>query len=242
MSFQRRPTPRTVHWAAKLAGRSLTFTGCSDHICQQGRLAGGQWYPIHNFVDLQTYAFQPHVAPDAPLVFLSRVERIKGAHTAIAIAKRTNCRLIIAGNQVNSPEGTRYWEEEIAPHLDKDGIEYAGAVNDRQKNELLGQAAALIVPIEWDEPFGIVFAEALACGTPIISCPRGALLEIVRQGIDGFLVRNIEEGCTAIEKLPLLNRDHCRQQAEQSFSAEAIVPQYTSLYSRLITPRTAQVA
>jgi glycosyltransferase involved in cell wall biosynthesis len=242
MSYQRRPTERTVHWAAKIAGRSLTFTGCSEHICRQGRIAGGTWFPIHNFVDLKTYTFQPEVASDAPLVFLSRVERIKGAHTAISIAQRTNRRLIIAGNRVNSPEGNRYWEEEIAPHLNKSGIKYIGAVNDAQKNELLGQAAAMIVPIEWDEPFGIVFAEALACGTPVISCPRGALPEIVRPSIDGFLVNGIEDACEAVEKLPQLDRHSCRQRVENHFSLETIVGQYESLYQRFTTGFATQIA
>lgn len=242
MSYQRRPTERTVRWAARIAGRSLTFTGCSEHICQQGKSAGGQWIPIHNFVDLGTYTFQPKVADDAPLVFLSRIERIKGAHTAIAIAQRTNRRLLIAGNQVNSPAGKRYWEEEIAPHLGKNRIEYIGAVNDVQKNELLGQAAAMLVPIEWDEPFGIVFAEALACGTPVISCPRGALPEIVRQATDGFLINSIAAACAAVEKLPQINRYHCRQRVELHFSAEAIVNQYEALYQKLAGELVTQLA
>lgn len=242
MSYQRRPTERTVRWAARIAGRSLTFTGCSEHICQQGKVAGGRWVPIHNFVDLGTYTFQAKVADDAPLVFLSRIERIKGAHTAIAIAQRTNRRLIIAGNQVHSPEGKRYWEEEIAPHLGKNGIEYIGAVNDAQKNEILGQAAAMVVPIEWDEPFGIVFAEALACGTPVISCPRGSLPEIVRPGVDGFLINNIEAACAAVEQLPQINRYHCRQRAEQYFSAKVITDQYEALYQQLVTQIATQIA
>lgn len=240
MSYQRRPTARTVRWAAGIAGRSLTFTGCSQHICQQGQKAGGTWVPIHNFVELGTYTFQPDVAAEAPLVFLSRVERIKGAHTAISIAQRTSRRLILAGNQVHSAEGRHYWETEIAPHLGKNGIEYVGAVNDAQKNELLGQAAAMLVPIEWDEPFGIVFAEALACGTPVISCPSGALPEIVRSGTDGFLIHTLEDACAAVEKLPQLHRHHCRQRAEQHFSAEAIVNQYEALYQELMPQFAAQ--
>ncbi|XGV97089.1 MAG: glycosyltransferase [Leptolyngbya sp. BL-A-14] len=242
MSYQRPPTAHTVRWAAKLGGRSLTFTGCSEHICRQGQAAGGRWVPIHNCVDMGTYTFQPTVAADAPLVFLSRVEKIKGAHTAIAIAHRTNRRLLIAGNQVNSPEGVAYWGKEISPHLGKNGIEYVGAVNDVQKNELLGQAAAMVVPIEWDEPFGIVFAEALACGTPIISSPRGALPEIVRQGIDGFLTNSLEESCAAVAKLPQINRVSCRQRAEQGFSATAIVHRYESLYQQLSTRLMPQTA
>lgn len=234
MSYQRNPSLRTTSWGAKLAQGSLTFTGCSDYICSIGRTAGGVWHPIHNCVEIEKYTFQPQVAPDAPLVFLSRVERIKGAHTAIAIAKKTGRRLLIAGNYSTTGEAGQYWQEEIVPHLGKDGIEYVGAVNDVQKNELLGKAGAMIVPIEWEEPFGIVFAEALACGTPVISCPRGALPEIVRQGIDGYLINSIDEAVAAVNQLSNIERYQCRQRAEQCFSASVILDQYEKLYSSLV--------
>ncbi|BAY36702.1 putative glycosyl transferase [Nostoc sp. NIES-2111] len=233
MSYQRYPSHRTTSWGVKIAQGSLSFTGCSDYICKIGRNAGGVWHTIHNCVELEKYTFQPKVAADAPLVFLSRVERIKGAHTAIAIAKKTGRNLIIAGNHATTGEAGKYWQQEIVPHLGKDGIEYIGAVNDVQKNELLGQAAAMIVPIEWEEPFGIVFAEALACGTPVISCPRGALPEIVRQGVDGYLINSIEDAVMAVEKLPDINRYQCRERVEKYFSADVIVEQYENLYQRL---------
>jgi glycosyltransferase involved in cell wall biosynthesis len=232
MSYQRYPSHTTTSWGVKLAQGSLSFTGCSDYICKIGRNAGGVWHTIHNCVELEKYTFQPNVAPDAPLVFLSRVERIKGAHTAIAIAKKTGRNLIIAGNHATTGEAGKYWQEEIVPYLGKDGIEYIGAVNDVQKNELLGQAAAMIVPIEWEEPFGIVFAEALACGTPVISCPRGALPEIVRQGIDGYLINSIEDAVVAVEKLPNINRYQCRERVEKYFSADVIVDKYEKLYQQ----------
>lgn len=234
MSYQRRPSGRTTSWGAKLAGNSLTFTGCSDSICRQGRASGGVWHTIHNCVELEKYTLQPTVTPDAPLVFLSRVERIKGAHTAIAAARQTGRRLLIAGNHSTTGEAGRYWREEIVPHLGKDGIEYVGPVNDAQKNALLGQAVAMIVPIEWEEPFGIVFAEALACGTPVISCPFGALPEIVRHGVDGYLVNSVEEACAAIQNLSIIDRRNCRQRAEDCFSASVIVDKYEQLYYSLI--------
>ena len=234
MSYQREPSARTTRWASKLAGNSLTFTGCSDYICRQGRPNGGTWHPIHNCVVLNKFTFQSEVASDAPLVFLSRLERIKGAHTAITVAKKTGRRLIIAGNRVDTHQGETYWQQEIAPHLDKDGIKYIGPVDDIQKNELLGKAAAMIVPIEWNEPFGIVFAEALACGTPVISRPTGALPEIVRHGTDGFLIDTIDSACEAVQNLSKISRHTCRQRAEQHFSAKVIVDQYEALYrSRL---------
>ncbi len=235
MSYQRRPSHRTTSWGVKLAGNSLTFTGCSDHICRQGRASGGIWHPIHNCVELEKYTFQPTIAPDAPLVFLSRVEQIKGAHNAIVAARKTGRRLLIAGNHGTTGEAGRYWQDQIVPHLGKDGIEYIGSVNDIQKNVLLGQAAAMIVPIEWEEPFGIVFAEALACGTPVISCPLGALPEIVRPGIDGYLVSSVEEACTTIQNLPEIDRRNCRQRAEDCFSASVIVDKYEQLYRSLIS-------
>jgi glycosyltransferase involved in cell wall biosynthesis len=230
MSYQRQPNSRTVAWGHKLSKDSLIFTGCSEHICRQGRRVGGTWHPIHNCVELDKYTFQPRVADDAPLVFLSRLERIKGAHTAIEVAKKTGRRLLIAGNYGTEGEAGRYWQEAIVPHLDKDGIEYVGTIDDVQKNQLLGQAAAMIVPIEWSEPFGIVFAEALACGTPVISCPRGALPEIVRQGIDGYLINNLAEACQAVASINQIDRQNCRQRVQECFSASVIVNRYEDLY------------
>ena len=236
MSFQREPTPRTVFLGATLFNGSLTFTGTSEYIARRGEQAGGQWRVIYNFVDTSCYCFQPKVSDDAPLVFLSRVERIKGAHAAIAVARQTGRKLTIAGNHaVEGPE-LDYWRREIVPQLGN-GIEYVGPVDDAQKNALLGQAAALIVPIEWDEPFGIVFAEALACGTPVISCPRGALPEIVRPGIEGFLVKSVAEACGAVGLLDTIDRAACRKRVEQFFSLAVIIAQYEGLYQERIARR-----
>lgn len=231
MSYQRQPSDRTVKIAAKIAGKSLTFTGCSDSICKIGRNAGGTWQTIYNCVELEKFTFQPTVSLDAPLVFLSRIERIKGAHTAIAIAKKCGKKLIIAGNYSQTGETGKYWQEEIEPHLDNNKVEYIGAIDDEQKNNLLGQALAMIVPIEWEEPFGIVFAESLACGTPVISCPRGALPEIVREGIDGYLINSIDEAVNRVYQLQQINRHDCRQRAIACFSSDHIVKQYELIYS-----------
>jgi glycosyltransferase involved in cell wall biosynthesis len=236
MSFQREPTHRTVGLAVRLAapGR-LTFTGCSDYIARRGRLVGGEWHGIPNFADTEGLTLgSPSVPDDAPLVFLSRVEEIKGPHWAIEIARRAGRRLIIAGNhsQRDDPEG-RFWRERIAPEIGKGGVEYVGPVDDVQKNALLGGARAMVVPIQWDEPFGIVFAESLACGAPVVSCPRGALPEIVRPGVDGFLIKSIEEGCEAVERVGALDRTECRRRAVDHFSADAVVTRYVDLYSKV---------
>jgi glycosyltransferase involved in cell wall biosynthesis len=237
MSYQRYPSRRTVAWAARLAQGTLHFTGCSDYISDLGRRAGGRWTSIHNCVELERYDFRPAVADDAPLVFLSRVEHIKGAHLAIEAARKSGQRLLLAGNHETTGENGRYWREEIAPHLGRDGIEYVGPVDDWQKNELLGRARAMIVPVQWDEPFGIVFAESLACGTPVISCPRGALPEIVREGREGFLCRTVEELVAAIASAQSLDRAGCRRRVEEAFSAEKIVDRYEKLYQHLVATR-----
>jgi glycosyltransferase involved in cell wall biosynthesis len=234
MSFEREPTPRTVRLAVRLAARGvISFTGCSDYLAAQGRKGGGDWLGIPNFADTDVLSFSPKVPDDAPLVFLSRVESVKGAHWAIEIARRTGQRLIIAGNHLTSGPEAEYFHRQIEPCVGRDGIEYVGAVDDLQKNALLGRAKAMVVPIQWDEPFGIVFAESLACGTPVISCPRGSLPEIVRQGVEGYLIRSIDEGCEAVGKIGAVDRAACRKRAEELFSRAAVVDRFEALYRKV---------
>jgi glycosyltransferase involved in cell wall biosynthesis len=239
MSYQRHTGGRQIAWAIRLAGRTLRFTGCSEFICSQGRKSGGQWDAIPNFVELEKYTFVPSVPPDSPLVFLSRIETIKGPDLAIAIAVASGRRLILAGNPAERGPEREYWERKITPLLNRNGVEWIGEVNDEQKNRLLGRAAALLLPIQWDEPFGIVFAEALAAGTPIITCARGALPEIVEPGRTGFFIRDAEEGVAAVRRLGDLDRAACRRTAETRFSLEVGVRAYLSLYREMTVARTA---
>jgi glycosyltransferase involved in cell wall biosynthesis len=234
MSYQRFAGGRQISVAASVAGSSLVFTGCSRFIATMGAKSGGTWRAIPNFVDTDFYQLQSRVAVDAPLVFLSRIEPLKGAELAIAIAKQTGRRLVLAGNHAQAGAEHQYWNEIIKPQIGSHGIEYVGPVDDAAKRELLGAAAALIVPIQWDEPFGIVFAEALACGTPVITCPRGALPEIIRHGVEGFFMRDVGEGCRAVAGLGAIDRRACRTRAVEAFSAAAVVPQYQALYDELL--------
>jgi len=241
MSYQRQPSQKTTRRALRLAPGTLTFTGCSEHICRAGRRAGGNWQAIPNFIDPARYTFRATVPADAPLVFLSRVEPIKGAHLAIDVARRAGRRLVIAGNHADDGDNGRYWREQIVPHVGRNGIEYAGPVDDRQKNELLGGAAAMLVPVQWDEPFGIVFAEALACGTPVLSCPRGALPEIVRDGRDGFLTEAVDGLVDAVGRLGTIDRAACRARVEKEFSASEVVRRYEELYETVCAARTGRL-
>ncbi len=234
MSYQRHTGGRQVKLASSLAGPSLGFTGCSEYIAAMGRKSGGTWQAIHNFVEIEKFTFSAVVAPDAPLVFLSRIDSIKGADTAIAIARATGRRLIIAGNHATSGPEANYWREKIDPELGKNDIEWFGEVGDTAKNGLLGGAAALVVPIRWDEPFGIVFAEALACGTPVITCQRGALDEIVTHGQNGFFISTVADGVAAVSRLGEIDRRECRRTAENKFTASVAVSAYLALYRTMI--------
>ena len=109
-----------------------------------------------------------------------------------------------------------------------------GPVNDQQKSELLTSALAMVVPIQWNEPFGIVFAEALACGTPVITCPRGAAPEIVQHGQHGFLVRDVAQGVEAIAQLHTIKRSDCRQRAELAFDCAVIGDQYLAIFEGMV--------
>ncbi len=231
MSYQRHTGGRQVTMAARLSGRSLHFTGCSEFICRQGRTAGGSWTAVHNFVEPQKFTFVPSVADDAPLVFLSRLDRIKGPHLAIAMARAAGRRLVLAGNHATSGPDLDYWKAEIEPRVGREGVEWVGEVGDAAKNELLGGGAAMIVPIQWDEPFGIVFAEALACGTPVITCRRGALPEIVDENVTGFLIASEAEGVDAVRRIGALSRAACRRAAEERFSATVATDRYLELYN-----------
>ena len=239
MSYQRHTGGRQIAIAAQFAGLSLHFTGCSRFISQQGSRAGGTWTSVPNFVDPTKFAFVPSAPADAPLVFLSRIESIKGANIAINIARAARRRLILAGNHASHGPEADYWRDKIAPHLGRDGIEWIGEVNDAQKNALLGGAAALLVPIQWDEPFGIVFVEALAAGTPVITCARGATPEIIEDGVTGFFIRGVNDGAEAVYRLPLLSRARCRKAVEERFTVAHCAEKYLEVYRSVIARTSA---
>ncbi|MFN0050096.1 MAG: glycosyltransferase [Cytophagales bacterium] len=228
MSYQREVTIKNIQFIHKLPHRNLYFTGCSDYISKKQGLVGN-WNTVHNFVDSTNYTFVDKVAEDAPFVFLGRLDKIKGCHNCIDFVKKMSRKLIIAGNISHIQSEKEYFETEIKPHIDGDQITYIGSVNDEQKNELLGKAAALLMLIEWDEPFGIVMAEALACGTPIIGFPRGAVSEVVQQNNTGFVVNNIRNAILAASNLSSITRKNCRISVEQQFDVSILSKKYLNI-------------
>ncbi len=234
MSYQRGPSPRSVRLGNLLAHGTLSFTGCSAHLIRRWQ-SNDHFHVVYNGVPLQTYQWTARIEPDAPLVYLGRVEEIKGVHLAIEVARRSGCRLVIAGNVPEADHHRRYFTEQVQPHIDGKAVEYIGAVDDSAKNELLRRSAALLMPLLWEEPFGIVMAEALACGTPVIGLRRGSLSEIVQHGVNGFVCDSVEQMVSAVGCLSQINRRDCRHIAEERFSDRVIVEAYERLYRRLVS-------
>jgi glycosyltransferase involved in cell wall biosynthesis len=232
MSYQRAISRRSVGLARCLARNTLQFTAISQHMVASVRDMA-DWSIIFNGVPLNRFAFSGGTDADrGPLLFLGRVESIKGAHLAIEVAQGAGRPLIIAGNIPGGHE--EYFESKIRPHLNSRGITYVGPVDDEEKNRLCGSAAALLMPILWDEPFGIVMAEALACGTPVIGLRRGSVPEIVRHGTTGFICDSVDEMVEAVGSLSAIDRHDCRLDAEARFSDRVIVDAYERLYESLV--------
>ena len=238
MTYQRAISPRTVRLGHTLSRGTLAFTAISEWMMQPVKHIG-HWTMIPNGVPLNAYAFRPTVVPDAPLVFLGRIEEIKGPHLAIEIARRSGRRLIIAGN---IPDEKRKWAEAyVLQQVDGVRVRYIGPVDDRQKNTLLGEAAAFLMPILWEEPFGIVMAEAMACGTPVLGLARGAVPEVVEHGVTGFVEQDVDGLVAAIDRIPSLDRVACRVRCETMYSDDAVVEGYVSAYSAML-PHAASSA
>jgi len=233
-SYQRHITPRSIKLGSKLAGKTLAFTACSKFCAGTAKSTLVPWSIIPNGVIMQKYTPEYSVPIDAPLVFLGRIERIKGVQTAIEVAKKTGKRLIIAGSHAERGKDGEYFSKEILPLCDNKTIQYIGAVDDSQKNKLLGKASALLFPIEWDEPFGIVMVEAFACGTPVIALNQGAVPEVIEHKKTGFICESVEDMTSAVKQLPSIDRRSCRRAAEERFSDKVVTGQYEQLYHHCI--------
>jgi len=225
---------RKLRIARALAGDSLTFVACSQSVAKAGN-GIGRWVVIPNGISLRPYEYNPlSNGKEDYLVFLSRLHRIKGVHTAIRVARAVGKRLIIAGNIAPSGPDLEYFRNEIKPQIDGRQIKYIGTVDDRQKNTLLGEAEALLFPIEWEEPMAVVVLEALACGLPVIAFNRGSIQEVLTHGKDGFICSSEVEMIAAVKRLREINRAECRKTVETRFSSDVIVGQHERLYSDLL--------
>jgi glycosyltransferase involved in cell wall biosynthesis len=169
--------------------------------------------------------------PGEYLAFLGRISPEKRVDRAIEIARGAGLPLRIAAKVDRADE--RYFEHTIEPLLSQPGIDYIGEIADADKNTFLGRAIALLFPIDWEEPFGLVVIEAIACGTPVIAWPRGSVPEIIDEGVTGYVVASIDEGAEAVGKARKLDRRTCRDVFEQRFTSERMARDYLRIYRQL---------
>jgi glycosyltransferase involved in cell wall biosynthesis len=231
-TYMRYITPGNAGALNRIGARNTVYTAVSDAIVKTGRPGGGDWRTVYNCAPIAKFDFNPVVDTDkAPLVFLGRLERCKGAHSAIQAAKLAGRQLLIAGNISPLKVEQEYFKNELEPLFDGEQIKYIGVVDNVQKNQLLGQAAAMLLPIEWYEPFPVVLPESFACGTPIIAFRNGGVPEGIRHGVTGFLCDTPEEMADLIPQLSGISRDTCRKEALEKYSDDRIAADYLKIYN-----------
>lgn len=166
------------------------------------------------------------------LAFIGRISPEKRPDLAIYAARKAGIPLKIAAkvDKVN----LEYFHSEIKPLLSGPGVEYIGEIGEKEKNDFLGNALAMMFPIDWPEPFGLVMIEALACGTPVITRPCGSVPEVIRDGVTGFVVSTVEELANAARRVGEISRKACREEFERRFTADLMAANYEEIYRRLV--------
>lgn len=191
-------------------------------------------YVVYNGLDMHAIPFSSHIASDAPLLYAGRITPEKGVESAIEIAARAGKRLLIAGGIYDR----RYYDERVAPRIQQGGerVVYLGQLERQALWKVMGQALGVLCPIEWDEPFGLIIAEAMATGTPVIAYRRGATEELILHGETGFLVEpgEREHAAALVDDLPDLPRARCRAHVEQHFSLEKMLDEYERIYNKVM--------
>ena len=210
---------------------------------QRRPLPAANWVgTVYNGVDLDRFGYS--AAPGEYLVFLGRISPEKGLDTAIKVARRAGMPIKIAAREplpfVEDPNVRAdhdYYEQVIKPLFREPGVEFVGEVAGHAKSELLAGAAGLLFPIRWPEPFGLVMAEALACGTPVVALDAGSVPEIVDHGVTGFVGASEDELVELVAGLSHIDRAACRQAAEARFSASAMADGYEAVYAAVLAAR-----
>jgi len=185
---------------------------------------------IYNGIPLERYSFEAN--PQDYLLWLSKITPQKGLAEAIQVAQKTGKKLLIAG--IIPKEEQDYFEYRIQPMIDGKQIQFVGAANFEKKVELFKNARALLYPIKRPEPFGLVVAESMACGTPVIAYKEGSMPELIKDGKTGFLVNSQEEMIAALKKINQINRRDCRRYVGRKFSLQKMVNKYEALYNTIL--------
>jgi glycosyltransferase involved in cell wall biosynthesis len=217
--------------------RDVNLVSISD--AQRKPLSLSNWRgTVYHGLPADLYRFQEK--PGSYLAFLGRVSPEKRVDRAIDIAKRAGMELKIAA-KVDAVDRD-YFEAKIRPLLNDPRIEFIGEIGEAEKNEFLGNALALLFPIDWPEPFGLVMIEAMACGTPTIAYRKGSVPEVLEDKETGFIVDNLQDAAKAVDRIPLLSRRTCREVFERRFSAERMVRDYLAMYKKVLSEQMASAA
>jgi len=199
--------------------------------CQAAALEGLNCIgTIYNGIETETFTFNPQ--PENYLLFLGRFTAGKGVLEAIEIARRLNVKLLLA-----APEDD-YYRQTIKPHVDGKLVEYVGEVDHAGKNKLLGGALALLYPVQEGEPFGLVMTEAMACGTPVLALDKGAVNEIVENGVNGYRVETLEEMLEILPEVLRLDRAKVRASAIEKFDVRQMVDGYIEIYEQILRSKS----
>lgn len=184
---------------------------------------------VYNGVDKNIFTLNQN--PQSYLLYFGRIHPDKGTWEAIQIAQKAKKRLVISG----IIQDKRYYEEKVVPFLDEENIIYVGSSGPQKRNELLGNACALLHPINFQEPFGLSVVEAMFCGTPVIAFKKGAMQELILDNRTGFLVDNIGEAVERIRDISEIKRQFCREWAESRFTIEKMTDSYIDVYTKIIS-------
>ena len=199
----------------------------------QAAMLGEEDLPVvYNGIDVDAVPFGND--PEDFLVIVGRIVPNKGISGAIRIARAAGERLVIVGDvSAYIPWSQAYFDEEVAPYVDADQVVHIRHLSNQDVMSLVGRAKAFLFPLQWEEPFGLAVAEAMAAGTPVVTYPKGSMPEVVADGRTGFLVETEEEAVNAIGRLGSIDRRQCRSRVAQCFSLEAMVASYENLYHQM---------
>ena len=190
---------------------------------------------VHHGISPEKFPFQP--VPGKYLAVLGRISPEKGIEQAVAIAARFGMPLKIAAKVDKVDE--KFFAEKIKPLLEHPLVEYVGEISENEKGQFLGGAYALLFPINWPEPFGLVMIESMACGTPVIAYPNGSVKEVMEDGVTGFIVKGVSEAVEALHRVSALSRLSVREVFKRRFTSKRMGEDYVKIYSRLIGRKSA---
>ena len=234
--FVETPTVHTLHGAFNSDTKQIYTEAREQHYVS---ISDAQREPIkelnyaatvYNGIDTESHRFYAQPQSEPYLAFLGRISPEKGTHIAIEIAQKSGVPLKMAG-KVDRVD-VEYFESKIKPHIDGKHIQYLGEANHFEKNELLGNAIAMLFPITWREPFGLVMTESMAAGTPVIARSMGSVPEVIADGKTGFLCETVDDFVNAVRRLKEIDRRACRNHVEMNFSIKSMVDGYLDVYRK----------